>query len=308
MGVLIKPSPPTSWREKRKLKNMATLDMRPASMTDGDAEVKEPEIEGVEGGEGADGGSSPPEKTQEDESDVTGEPDETEDGSTDGSDEAVSNTEVEEPEDEGEPEIERVKGALKKEREKLLAEIRELRSERRDLRQKKDQPLFAEANPDDLKDVSKDDVELIEKVLRAKGYVQKSEIETLTYRQQMDRYKDEWLDAHPEYKPENDPNDERWNALNGAVTAYFKTPQHPKDVKRILDMAHKMVVPEDDKKELPKRNRADADVAKKKLTVSSKGDGGGNAKSPAEEPVRGAPVNRGYFHGFNDEEIEELFG
>ena len=69
---------------------------------------------------------------------------------------------------------------LQEERVKLLKEISELKGQRREIKQDK----LIEVNKaiDELKDLNPDDVTLIERVLRSKGYVTKEESSQMFYK------------------------------------------------------------------------------------------------------------------------------
>lgn len=257
-----------------------------------DAEVKNAATdEVVEDGEGTAGESSAPEQTQEDESVAEEEKTDSETDSSEASEVPEEKTETVEVE------------ALRKERERILNEIRDLRTERRELRSKPVEPLIVDKpKEDELTDVNPADVTLIEKVLRSKGYVHKDELQQHTYKKEADAVKDAWLEKHPEYLPENDPDDANWKALNTAIQSYFKAPANPKDVSRILDMAHAMVSP---RNPLPVRTGATTEAAKQKIAVSSKGASGAGSKSTSASPSK--DVSKEHLKGFSDEDIKELF-
>lgn len=202
-----------------------------------------------------------------------------------------------------EPDDEQVVTALTSEKERLLKEISDLRTERRSVREsKKEEPLFIESQTDELADVNPQDAELIEKVLRAKGYVKKDELNALTYKEKLDAHKDQWLQAHPEYLPANDPDDTNWNALTTTLNGYFKTPANPADIVKMLDVAHGMVKPSSS---IPTKSRASADAANEKIKISSKGASAGGASKPIISKSKGT-IDRSAFHGFSDEELAEL--
>ena len=190
--------------------------------------------------------------------------------------------------------------ALRDEEERLRKQISELRTERRQVREEKRPDLLVK--DDELKDVNTEDVALIEKVLRAKGYVRKEEITTMSYQEKMNSFKDDWLKAHPEYLPENDKEDVKWNALNSTVNAYFKAPARPQDVVKMLDMAHSMVAPSNP---LPVKTRATVEASREKMQTSSKASSGGSSK-PSN--VKTNSLRMDALKGFSEEDIKEIFG
>ncbi len=217
--------------------------------------------------------------------------------------EEVSETPVEEVADSSkeEPSEEQVITALQSEEARIRAQIAELRAERRGLREApKEAPLFV-APATELTDVNPQDVELIEKVLRAKGYVHKDELNALSYTDKVNNHKEVWLQKHPEYLPENDPDDTNWNALKSTIDGYFKQPSNPADITTMLDIAHSIVKPVST---IPIKNRATADSAKEKIVSSSKGGSAGGAGQQTQKSS--TSVSREHFHGMSEEDYKEL--
>jgi len=178
----------------------------------------------------------------------------------------------------------------------LSDEIVELRKERRNLRQEeKTDEVFIDKK-EDLSDIADSDVELIEKVLKSKGYVKKED----QYKSTMDDYKNAWLEDHPEYLPENDIDDALWNKLKKGLDLY-KSPKNPKDVIKLLNRVDKEINP---KASIPVKGRAKTEAAKKKIETSSKG-GGGKGKSTST-PKTKTTVDRSSLSGFTEEELDEM--
>lgn len=192
--------------------------------------------------------------------------------------------------------------ALRKEREKLLEDISSLRGERRKAREeKKEEPLILEKD-DDLSDVAESDVQLIERVMKAKGYVKKEELHSMTYKEKLDVEQNAWLKDHPQYLPENDSDDKNWNNLKATIEAYFKAPDKPSDIKKIMDLAHSMLFPSE--RSLQVKNKASIDASKEKINSSSKGSiGGGQKSSPRSQKSN---IDTSYLIGFTEEEIKEI--
>lgn len=190
---------------------------------------------------------------------------------------------------------EQVRG-LQIERAKLLKEISDLRGQRREL---KEQELFkVESTIGELEGVNPEDAEVIEKVLRAKGYVTKEESQKMFYESVKQEELNKFLERYPEYKPENDPADVNWQTLQREL-AYYKMPGDPHRTGEVLERAHKNVRP------LQSISRPHVAVAKRQLEVASVGSGGtqhssiGKTLPPhfREEFVRG---------GWTEEEIKSI--
>ena len=144
-------------------------------------EVKDDQIE-VEEPTLDDGDETPEDPSPSDETDI-----ETDD------------SEEETPEEEPEEDVADIDDSetvgLQSQKEKLKKEITDLRGVRRDLKGEKittSQPkeVFAEKE-DDLSDVSKEDIKLIDRVIRSKGYVQKDELSKMTHQEKIDEFTDQ---------------------------------------------------------------------------------------------------------------------
>ena len=270
---------------------MPTLDMRESYTNDDDSEeVKEPALPA--GGEGTQETTSVSEETQESEGEES-----TETGTAE-SDDSVGEGEED---DTGKKEAWNVT-ALERQREDILKDIQELRRERRGLRDQPAEPLIIVPKTDfqDDVDIPPTDLALIERAAKKLGFVKKEEIETGQYRRELDHYKDEWLADHPEYLPENDPEDKKWSTLQKAINGYFKAPPTAREIKKIMDVAHWMVSPGNP---LPTRSRATTAASREKINASAKGGTGGTRSTVT--PTREKPSLVG-LKGFTEEDLEEL--
>lgn len=190
--------------------------------------------------------------------------------------------------------------ALTLEEKRLREKIVALHAERRKASDPvfKAPEVFVNTKPEVLADVADSDVELIEKVLRAKGYVKKDELQSMTHAEKLETYKDSWLKEHPEYLPANDPDDVKWGALTQEIN-YYRQPSKPEDVIVLLNKAHAALNPHS----LPVKNQAQMQAAKEKLNSSSKGAGGTSSKST---PSVAKAVDQSLFKGFTAEELAEM--
>lgn len=130
--------------------------------------------------------------------------------------------------------------ALQNERVKLIKEVQELRGQKREL--KKEELFKVDNKIEELKDVAPEDVNLIEKVLRAKGYMTREEAEGMSYKAIQDEELKKFLDEFPEYRPENDQADVNWNTLQKALAIYAK-PSDPRRWSELLRKAHRDIAP-----------------------------------------------------------------
>lgn len=262
---------------------MSIIDMRPLS-TENDEEVKET-LNGV--------------KDDQVEASTTEQPSEEESSIEDDTSEHSSNEKTVDDKPADKPQLteeDRLE-AIKKEREKLLEDISKLRRERREVRE--EQKIIIDKS-EELDDIAEADIHLIERVLKAKGYVKKDDLNSMTYTEKVNTVQDSWLKSHPEYLPENDKDDTNWNALKSTIESYFKAPSNPKDIAKIMDLAHSMISPS----KLPVKSTAIADASKEKINSSSKGSTGGGQKYSSGSQK--SNVDTSYLIGFTEDEIKEI--
>lgn len=183
---------------------------------------------------------------------------------------------------------------LQGEKEKLLQEIQGLRGSRRELKQ--EQINKVEEKLDDLKDLHPDDIAVIEKVIRAKGYVTKEDVEKKIYEDIKQDELNKFLSKYPEYKPENDKNDINWNALQREL-GYYRLPKDPHQLSEILERAHRSI----------SKTSSDHSIIEKKQKLETAGVGVGGAQRSSSkktlEPHKREELRRG---GWSEEEILKI--
>lgn len=192
------------------------------------------------------------------------------------------------------PSVDPAVQALQEERTKLLKEISDLRGTRRELKQ--DQLKVVEDKIDELKDLHPEDVQVIDKVLRAKGYMTKQEADTMFYNSVRDQELEGFLEKYPEYKPENDPSDMNWSSLQREL-GFYKAPTNPHQFREILERAHRSV---------PKAQRdMNIPVKQRQVQVASAGSSGVQPSSSRKtlDPQIREIYRRG---GWSEEEIDKI--
>lgn len=187
---------------------------------------------------------------------------------------------------------------LESEKAKLLDEIKALRGTRREIKQDQIDKVTTEI--DELKDVNPEDTAIVEKILRSKGYIRKDEVSKMHYESVKQDELDSFLEKYPEYRPENDPNDVNWNALQREL-GYYRMPDNPKLIRNVLERAHKA---------LGKPATPDAQVQKRR--VETAGHGSGGVQTPAQQPdVRTLSAEQKIAlkqGGWTDAEIKKMEG
>lgn len=133
------------------------------------------------------------------------------------------------------------------------------------------------------------------------GFVRQDELAGNTYAEKAQESLDSFLDKHPEYTPENDPDGTLWNAFK-AEYALFKQPSNPKDFAKIFERIHRDVFGIKPKGPLTKVN-----AQNEKVRVTS--HAGASSASAAPKPAKTvAPsgLRLDMLKGFSDEEKAEL--
>lgn len=187
-------------------------------------------------------------------------------------------------------EIKQAEQGLQNELVKLRKEIADLRGQKREIKQ--DQITAVQAQIDELKDMHPDDVATIDRVLRAKGYVTKEEQSKMFYDAVKDEELNKFLEKYPEYKPENDPSDANWTALQSELGLY-RTPSNPREIASLLERAHRGIV----------KAPSGPSLAPQKRQIALASVGGGGAQRVTSSPKLD-PEKRAMLKGFSDEDIQ----
>lgn len=178
----------------------------------------------------------------------------------------------------------------------LKQQIAGLRGNDRELAQK--QLIVAQNNLDELKDVNPEDVSLIEKVLKSKGYMTKEEALTANYETVQKQVLTQFLTKYPEYKPENDPDNTNWNRLIGEYGLYAR-PSDPYQIMNLLEKSHKVTT--------PVASGRNITIQKQVVKTASLGSGGkGRSSSGVTQTL--SPEQRRIYQdgGWSEEEISEI--
>ena len=187
---------------------------------------------------------------------------------------------------------------LQEEKNKLISEVVELRGQKRELKvATPESPIVQEEKkPADLTDVNPEDAALIDKVLKSKGYVTKDEANKMLYENVKTEQLSKFLETHPEYKPENDPNDLNWNALQKEL-GFYKMPSDANLVQNVLERAHRGV---------PKASSEQDTTAKKQALQTASVGGGGTQSSSSKKSLTEAQKRVYEDGGWSEEEISQL--
>lgn len=161
-----------------------------------------------------------------------------------------------------------------------------------------DQIVTAQENLNELEGVNPGDVELVEKVLKSKGYLTKDEVTKMTYETVQSQVLNSFLDKYPEYKPENDPDNINWTSLTKEYGLYAQ-PRDPQRIAELLERSHQAIkgaVVSD--RSLPAKKRA--------MQIASAGAGGTQRSSSGGKTL--TPDQRRVYEdgGWSEEEIKQI--
>lgn len=182
---------------------------------------------------------------------------------------------------------------------KLNKDIQDLRGTRRDLKDEKEKELIKVSDKiDELKDLHPEDITLIDRVLKAKGYVTKDEAKQFNYETVKQQRLTEFLNKYPEYKPENDLGDKNWSSLQKEL-GFYRMPNDAQQITEVLERAHKTIT--------GSGVTSDRGIAVKKRQTEIAGVGaGGTQLSPSKKslsPRYREELERG---GWSEEDIKSI--
>lgn len=133
------------------------------------------------------------------------------------------------------------------------------------------------------------------------GFVRKDEIAGSSYTEKVQEELDGFMEKHPEYSPENDPDGTQWNAFKNEF-GQFKQPANPRDYRRLFERVHQTVFGIQAGGPLPK-----VAAAQRKVQVASHAGASGPTSQRQSRPAGGSSGLRlDALKGFSDEEKEEI--
>lgn len=156
-----------------------------------------------------------------------------------------------------------------------------------------------------LRDIGYSDEEIsnmekaIDVIAQKKGYVKAEQ----SYQATVNTIVESFIDSHPEYKPENDPEDVRWTRFEGIIKSgvYNLSGKTPKQLNDIFKKVHRDVVEELGEADVTIEVKRQAAQVQKIKSVSHSG---GTKSAPAKRASTIDPNVRGMFKGFDDEDLE----
>jgi len=198
-----------------------------------------------------------------------------------------------EPAQEGDNTEKQLQG-LQEEKAKLLVEIQNLRSTRREI--KTEETTKAVESVDELKDLYPEDVERIDRIVKHRGYMTKEEANKMFYEQVKNEQLNQFLEKYPQYKKENDIHDLNWNALTREMR-WFRMPEDPHETMSVLLKAHNEA----------QKAFGDRNIPAKQHQIKTAGVGaGGIQRSSSNKSLAADKVEILRRGGWSEEEIQKI--
>ena len=222
-------------------------------------------------------------------------------------DESDENEEETETEEETEPLVPKQPNPVDGEtpREKALRiKVQELRKSLRDKDEviKIAQPTIANEEYEALKEIySDDELQKVEKLFdvigKKKGYVKAEEI----YTQSGNEVLEQFIEKHPEYKPENDLEDVRWETFKKILTNdYNRVGKNPKELVKLFEKVNRDVLEEFGESKVIASTRRSAEIQKIR-SVSHAGGTKTEVVKKSNAPTD--PKIRAMFKDFDDDDF-----
>jgi hypothetical protein len=206
-----------------------------------------------------------------------------------------------------------------------ISQKRKDRREKRDLVETIDEKFpdtDKEEETDDLSDIDPETLKVLDRFTKAKGLVPKSELQRMSYQEQHKSAQDAFYASHPEYLPENDPDDTLYKAIKNEL-AQFAAPKDPKQIPALFAKAHRLVMDQfpdkfktSKKTDTDKKEVSDADKSKSvRLKTSGlggkpsgSGDGGNKSNNATKKTFSPTQIRALEDGGWSPEEIKNLTG
>lgn len=202
--------------------------------------------------------------------------------------------------------LERDLQKLTEENERRRQSVIDARKERRTLRET---PEDSESIEEDLSDVDPADIQRLEKVLKARGYVPRTELEQENVKRMQESAEEDFFTQHSEYSPDNDSDDMLYGALREEIKLYAR-PTSAAQMKRVLARAHEQV-----SKRFPSRFESGSSTSTQRTASKQKailaGTGGGtpsssSTPSSSEKQLTNDQITQLRLGGWSEEEIQEI--
>lgn len=186
--------------------------------------------------------------------------------------------------------------ALRLEASRLKGLLREQRRDELFVKQPTLNPIDEE-----LKNYDPEELKRFETVATKLGFARKDEIIYQTTQDRLNTEFESFIEAHPEYAPENDKDGLLWNQFR-AEFALYNPPKEVKTLKKVLNKVHNEIYGVQPAKNLNKIN-----ASQEKIKVASHTGASAGKSTPTRQPQLGS-LRTDALKGFSEEEKKEIFG
>ena len=159
-----------------------------------------------------------------------------------------------------------------------------------------DRNLLAQYDQSELSTFEK----VLDVMAKKHGWVKSEDFKATTYNQQASDMLDTFLQEHSEYLPENDKDNVLWSRFQEEFRIY-KTPENPKDLRKIFNRIHKDIFGVKSEDELRK-----IDAQREKIKVASHGGTSSQRGSSSTPGSKLDQEQKKHFKGFSDKDFEDL--
>lgn len=160
-------------------------------------------------------------------------------------------------------------------------------------------PTTPELHEDtELEGYEPEQVKQFETLAKKLGFVKKDEIISQTSQERNNSEFETFMEAHPEYAPENDKDGALWSQFKSEFSLY-NPPKDPKTLRKILQKVHSEIHGVQ-----PAANLTKVNAAREKIKVASH-TGASVGKAPRARTQAPSGLRTDAMKGFSDDELEE---
>lgn len=164
------------------------------------------------------------------------------------------------------------------------------------------QPFIQQQKDEDFSEYDSEELARFEKLATKMGFAKKDEIIRQTVMDKNNNEFESFLEAHPEYAPENDTDGTLWNQFKSEF-ALYNPPQDPKTLKKVLNKVHNEVYGVQ-----PAKNLSKISASQEKIKVASHTGASAGKSTVLTKTQAPSGLRLDAMKGFSPEEIKQIFG
>lgn len=135
------------------------------------------------------------------------------------------------------------------------------------------------------------------------GFVKKDQLYKTSFQQSATDVLDTFIEQHPEYQPENDPDNVLWGQFQEEVKM-FRNPENPKEYRKIFERVHQRIFGVQSSDKLLTVEARKETVKAASHAASPRPDS--STKSRIERASVDPAIARPFMHGFSEEDLKEI--